>query len=245
MSFCSGNADYINKVGVENLSRRDLRNHLEARDLATTGTRLELIERLRASLIDEQLHKFAYVETIDTEFLIQAELEERGSVYSVGSNSAGQLGVGDLEARPNFVVIPQLRGVHVNYVYAGTDMCYAVTEEHDVYVWGGNGVGKTGIQPRKKKSAEKPMNWLEPQLLKEISGEECTAVVVGFSHCMAMGKGGDCFVWGNGDVGQLGLGDFSHHPQIAINNSFPAIQQVSVGSNHSVVLTHTEHVSQD
>lgn len=87
-----GNAEFINDIGVENLSRSDLRNHLEARDLDTVGTRLELIERLRGSLADEQLHKFAYVETLDTEFLIQADLEERGSVYVVGSNSKGELG---------------------------------------------------------------------------------------------------------------------------------------------------------
>jgi hypothetical protein len=99
-NVCStGNADYINKTGIDQLTRRDLRNHLEARDLSTEGTRLgkqfsrlsddlstvvliillvlarvELIERLRASLVDEQLHKFAYVETVDTEFLIQAEV---------------------------------------------------------------------------------------------------------------------------------------------------------------------------
>ena len=40
----------------------------------TTYLRIELIEKLRTSLVDEQLHKFAYVETVDTEFLIQAEV---------------------------------------------------------------------------------------------------------------------------------------------------------------------------
>jgi alpha-tubulin suppressor-like RCC1 family protein len=30
------------------------------------------------------------------------------------------------------------------------------------------------------------------------------AVVVGSSHCMAVGKAGDCFVWGNG-YGKLSL----------------------------------------
>ena len=205
-----GNADYINNIGVENLSRRELRNHLEARDLETKGTRLELLERLRTSIADEQLNKFAYVETIDTEFLIEADKEERGSVYVVGNNSKGQLGVGDFEPRLSFVVIPQLRGLGVNYIYAGQDMCYAVTEDHDVYVWGGGGVGRTGIGPpvekKEKKGATAPklQNWLEPQLVKDLVGEEILSAVVGSSHCMAMGAGGDCFVWGDGDAGQLG-----------------------------------------
>jgi len=32
-----GNAEYINSVGITNMSKRDLKNHLEARDLETTG----------------------------------------------------------------------------------------------------------------------------------------------------------------------------------------------------------------
>lgn len=34
-----GSADYINRVGVERLNGRELRNHLEARDLSTQGDR--------------------------------------------------------------------------------------------------------------------------------------------------------------------------------------------------------------
>jgi len=32
-------------------------------------------------------------------------------------------------------------------------------------------------------------------------------IAVGSSHCAAVGRGGDCFVWGDGDAGQLGLGE--------------------------------------
>ena len=53
---------------------------------------------------------------------------------------------------------------------------------------------------------------------------------------MACGKGGDCFVWGDGDAGQLGLGGFDHSPNIAINNSFPAVKTVSCGANHSAII---------
>ncbi len=80
-----GNADYINEVGIENMSRQELRNHLEARDLETAGTRLELVERLRSSISDEQMNTFAYAETLDTEFLIQADIEQRGRVYACGT----------------------------------------------------------------------------------------------------------------------------------------------------------------
>lgn len=239
-----GNADFISEVGIENLSRRELRNHLEARDLETDGNRLELIDRLRASIADEQLHKFAYVETIDTEFLIQADLEQRGSVYVCGSNHKGELGIGDLNPRPFFVPIPQLRGISVYYVVAGADMCYAVTEEDDVYVWGGGGTGRTGMTyiSDKKTNDAKVQNWLEPQIVNDLAGEECVAVTVGSAHCLAVGRGGDCLVWGDNNAGQLGLGGFENHYSIAINNSFAAVDQVSAGANHSAIITRTGQV---
>lgn len=239
-----GSSDFINEIGIENLSRRELRNHLDARDLETTGTRLELIDRLRLSLSDENLHKLSYTETVSTENRIQADIEERGSVYVCGSNSRGELGVGDLEARSNFVVVNQLRGINVNFIAAGMDMCYAITEENDVYVWGGGGVGRTGINKSVAKSGndkgvvvDTSMHYLEPQLVRDLSGEEVITVDVGLSHCMGVGKGGDVFIWGDGHSGQLGLGDLESHPTVVINNSFPAIRQASAGSNHSVVLT--------
>ena len=233
-----GSADFINGIGVENLSRRDLRNHLEARDLEPKGTRLELIERLRNSIADEELNKFAVVDALDTEFIIQKEIEERGSVYVIGSNTKGQLGLGDLELRRNWTPIKSLRGVNVNYVVAGADMVYAVTDEHDVYVWGGGGSGRSGIDTTIKGVGENiENNYLEPEKVKDLLGEEIVKVTIGSSHCIAVGKGGDCFVWGDGDAGQLGLGSLGHHPLVAINNSFPAISGASAGSNHSVVLT--------
>lgn len=255
-----GSAEYINGIGVENLTRKDLKNHLEARDLETTGTRLELIDRLTTSLAEEQLHKFAYVETIDTEFLILADLEERGSVYGTGSNAFGELGLGDIQHRIFFHVIPKLRGINVLTVVSGINMSYAITEEHDLYVWGGGGYGKSGLQSnpftstaldpasttvvtnksKNSKTKEKErdkLNWLEPQVVMAMAGEETSSVSVGSSHCLAIGRGGDCFVWGDGDAGQLGLGNLQHQTNICINNSFPPTKQVSAGANHSAILT--------
>ena len=112
-----GSADFINAIGVEKLNGRELRNHLEARELdSTTGTRLELIQRLRISLKEEQLATFAYRETIATEDLLARELEERGSVYGVGENGKGQLGLGDALNRRVFTAIKRLRGSQVSKI---------------------------------------------------------------------------------------------------------------------------------
>ena len=237
-----GNMDYINDVGVENLSRRDLKNHLEARDLEVQGTRLELIERLRNSIADEELNRFAVTETLEADFLIQKEIEERGSVYAIGCNNKGQLGVGDLNNRKIWTAIQQLKGMSVGYLDASYDMVFAVTDDHEVYVWGGGGSGKTAIDPKAGRADVLPgqaihENYIEPQIVRDLRGEEIISVAAGSAHCMAVGKGGDCFVWGDNDAGQLGLGHFKHHPLIAVNNSFPAVDTAIVGGNHSVIMT--------
>lgn len=108
-----GTSSYLLKVGVENLSRRELVSHLEARDLDTSGTRVQMIERLRRSIREEQMHALAYTDSVDAEFKLLADLEERGSCYAVGCNEYGQLGLGDTEPRAIFTVIPQTRGLQI------------------------------------------------------------------------------------------------------------------------------------
>jgi hypothetical protein len=113
-----GAVEYLTKVGVDSLTRKELRGHLEARELELSGTRKQLIERLQRSLKDEQLHSLAYTDAVDAEFMLYADLEERGSVYTVGCNESGQLGLGDLEPRHAFSVIPETRGHNFAYLAA-------------------------------------------------------------------------------------------------------------------------------
>lgn len=58
--------------------------------------------------------------------------------------------MGDLETRFFFTPIPSLRGVGVSKVSSGQDMTYAITEDFNVYVWGGGGVSFTGIKKETK-----------------------------------------------------------------------------------------------
>jgi len=86
---------------------------------------------LENSLEEERLRGIAYTEDLEAEFVLNADLEERGSVYVVGSNNAGQLGLGDLISRETFTVVPATRGMGVRHVAAGYDVSFAVTEDHD------------------------------------------------------------------------------------------------------------------
>jgi alpha-tubulin suppressor-like RCC1 family protein len=141
--------------------------------------------------------------------VLNADLEERGSVYAVGSNNFGQLGLGDLISRPFFTVLPQTRGMGVRHVAAGTSISFAVTEDHDVYVWGGAGTGPMGLNHSMSDETEF-QRFVHPQLVEDLIGEECVQVAVGSSHSSAVSKGGDCYVWGYGKCGALGLGNFKN-----------------------------------
>ncbi|CAM9715922.1 unnamed protein product [Chrysoparadoxa australica] len=217
--------------------RQELRNHLQARDLPSTGNKRQLAERLEKSILEEQARTHADAE--DAEFELNADLEERGSVYVVGTNSSGQLGVGDLEHRPYFTVVHETRGIGVCSVEAGYDMAFAITEDHDVLVWGGKGVGPMGKQVDPEDSDD-PDGYLEPKHIRELVGEELVMAVPGAGHAIGASRGGDAYVWGQGDSGQLGVGDFAaHHTPTLVNglHEGAAVCQVAAGENHTFALT--------
>ncbi|CAM9901575.1 unnamed protein product [Ectocarpus sp. 12 AP-2014] len=81
---------------------------------------------------------------------------------------------------------------------------------------------------------------MEPRPIRDLVGEEICQVQAGSSHCLAGSMGGDLYVWGRGESGQLGLGDRESKQIPVLNAGFPEgteVSQVAVGENHSLVLT--------
>ena len=239
MEFEWGNAKVLRDQDLKKLSVVQLKNHLEARDEAATGNKRQLISRLENSLEEERLRGVAYTEDLEAEFVLNADLEERGSVYGCGSNHTGQLGLGDLLPRHVFTVIPATRGMGVRHVCCGYDVSFAVTEDHDVYVWGGAGAGPMGLnKPMEDITSHK--KFVNPQLVEDLIGEEAVQVNVGSSHASAVSKGGDCYVWGYGKFGALGLGGFKNQLIPAVVTGFGDTDQIKVvccGENHTAALT--------
>ncbi|CAN0338288.1 unnamed protein product, partial [Discosporangium mesarthrocarpum] len=50
--------------------------------------------------------------------------------------------------------------------------------------------------------------YLEPTPVRDLVGEEVVQVAMGASHALGISCGGDCYVWGQGNCGQLGLGEY-------------------------------------
>lgn len=235
--YAWGTLRVLEDVDINTLPRQQLRNHLLQRDLSALGSKKQLVERLEKSVREEKMRSRA--DAANAEFVIVADLEERGSVYTVGSNNWGQLGLGDTEPRQYFTVVPETRGAGVDYVHAGYDITYAVTEDHDVLVWGGGGVGPVGTDIDPEDSDESEL-YLEPQAVKELIGEEIVAVTVGASHAIGTSRGGDVYAWGRGESGQLGVGGYASlsTPTLVQGLQEGAIVCSAVcGKNHSFALT--------
>jgi alpha-tubulin suppressor-like RCC1 family protein len=130
-----------------------------------------------------------------------------------------------LEPRENLKCILSLRGLNVQKVVVGADSAFAITQDHDVYGWGGSGVGPMAMKLSLEEISEG--FWLEPTFVQSLKGEDVVQIKMGASHGVAISDAGDCYSWGFGSTGQLGLGDFEHHPVPQIVEKLQATKMVT------------------
>lgn len=80
-------------------------------------------------------------------------LTERGTVYSFGVNSRGQLGVGDCRPREVAEKVKELPD-NITQIACGNDHCLAVDGEYCLYAWGSNLYGQLGDDSLEEKVCE-------------------------------------------------------------------------------------------
>jgi len=231
-----GKASYLEKVDISSVSNEKLKRHLTERGENIEGNKKQLLERLRNSLEEEKQREQARSLKFEEKHRAIADLEEQGSVYAVGKNRTGELGLGDLDDRDMFAVIPILRGKGVQHVATGGSMSLATTERHEVYSWGGLGAGPMGFT----KDIQRLSNFATPQT--GLNGEEIVMTAIGANHAVAISVGGDLFVWGCGQFGVLGTGDTTNEktPRFLDTDSFDAtatVEAVHCGEKHTFVKT--------
>jgi len=142
-------------------------------------------------------------------------LLDHGAVKCWGVNAFGQLGQGDTENRgddPNemgdhLATVSLGTGAVATELGAGYGFTCALLGDGRIKCWGLNDAGQLGLgdqQPRGDQPGQMGDNLAAVDLG---AGQRAKALAVGFESACALLVSGNIKCWGNGSLGQLGLGD--------------------------------------
>jgi alpha-tubulin suppressor-like RCC1 family protein len=165
-----------------------------------------------------------------------AVLSDMGQVFLWGSNSEGQLGMGDFSQRNLPVPLTYFR-TPVLQVQSGAYHTVFLDTFGRVFVCGLNSNGQLGVG----EGAEAKT----PNVVASISSQNITTVASGHYHVFGIAEDGVFWAWGANSFGQLGVGDsvnkFVPHPVSSglINGEKTDFKAYSIfaGQRHSIVVT--------
>jgi len=119
-------------------------------------------------------------------------IDESGDVYEWGA----LVGSEREPARTPTLV----KGVDkVSCLSAGMFHVLCLTEDRRVFAWGKGDYGQLGLG--------RPGNWDSPQEITSLRGRGIHFVACGGWHSCALTEKGECFMWGRGEYGRLGMRD--------------------------------------
>ncbi|KIW32070.1 uncharacterized protein PV07_03644 [Cladophialophora immunda] len=182
-------------------------------------------------------------------------LQNNGAVYCWGSGQQNQLGRRILERRATNSLIPTAIGTlkKIEYVGAGAYNSFAVKSNGDVYSWGLNNFGQTGIPKEFDESGNTKGNDVHmPIVIETLRGKfgKVTCIQGGSHHTVAVTDKFELLVWGRIDGNQSGLKvkelpeddvvrDSAGHPRILIvPTQIPNIEALmaAAGSDHCIAI---------
>ncbi|KIW67286.1 hypothetical protein PV04_06551 [Phialophora macrospora] len=181
-------------------------------------------------------------------------LQKNGTVFCWGSGQQNQLGRRILERRATNSLVPMAIGTmkKIDYVGAGAYNSFAVKQTGEVYSWGLNNFGQTGIAKDFDESGNSKGNDVHmPILVKTLRGKgKVTCIQGGSHHTVAVTDKNELLVWGRIDGNQSGLKvkelpeedivrDSAGLPRIlVVPTQVPNIQAVTAaaGSDHCIAI---------
>ena len=134
-----------------------------------------------------------------------------------------------------FTVIPETRGLGIHQVITRNDTVFAISKTK-VYSFGGAGlgVGQVNLDPN---SIHKNSEFKAPTAIDDLNDEGIVHVSAGGNHVCALSEGGDVYVWGSGQCGCLGLGDYSSHVAPKVLCSEWSYRAIATGDVHTSAVT--------
>uniref|UniRef100_K3W6X4 RCC1-like domain-containing protein n=1 Tax=Globisporangium ultimum (strain ATCC 200006 / CBS 805.95 / DAOM BR144) TaxID=431595 RepID=K3W6X4_GLOUD len=170
-----------------------------------------------------------------------AALTDKGHVYMWGRCDNGQLGIGqawlhdsDCEGLLGVSHPHRVEGFgdeKVVQVACGAFHSAAVTEAGSVYIWGKEDYGMLGVGQTSDVQV--------PQKIELFETMPALRVSCGGWHTVVVTKSGDCYSFGRGEYGRLGLGDTRsrYKPQKVEALKDKVVVQAACGGSHTLFLT--------
>ena len=164
-------------------------------------------------------------------------LTGEGRVWVWGSNTEGQLGLGEDSEETVFTPTELPLQDRVTQIACGYYHSALVTSQGHLLTFGEEEGGKLGLGETEESDCDTPrlVNIPEP----------VTAVRCGASHTLALTNSGKVYSFGQSSHGQLGLGNTvleSALPRLVVSLDQLKVTSVSCGENHSLVTTCSGHL---
>ena len=181
-------------------------------------------------------------------------LDNKGNVFAFGAGQQNQLGRRVIERNslnaltPSELALPRNK---ITSIASGSYHSFALDKTGDVWAWGANSFGQTGI-PEDVGNDNAAV--IKPQLVDALKGKEVSQLAGGIHHSLAATKDGNVLAWGRCDGAQMGMepddvpeDNFFHEEDGTVNKRLllvpttlpepTEVKQIAVSSDHNVVIT--------
>lgn len=156
-------------------------------------------------------------------------LTNNGELYSFGSNSYGQLGLGsESEKVTKPTLVKSLSGVPIAHLSCGGNHSFVITKSGAVFGWGKNLYGQLGVNDQVSKCF--------PTQLRTLRSIGVRYIACGDDFSVFLTLDGGVFTCGAGAFGQLGHGSFGNEilPRMVIELMGSTVTQISCGRRHTL-----------
>ncbi|XP_058577919.1 probable E3 ubiquitin-protein ligase HERC6 isoform X2 [Neofelis nebulosa] len=163
-------------------------------------------------------------------------LSEDGQVFSWGSNSHGQLGLGkELPSQASPQRVRSLDGIPLAQVAAGGAHSFALSLSGTSFGWGSNNAGQLAFF-----GSNVPVQSYKPRSVSALKTLGVVYISCGHEHTAVLTQNGKVFTFGDNSCGQLGHSPTAEKtgPQL-MEGIEGLVSQIDCGSYHTLVYVYT------